>query len=204
MYKAARRSLALLIGSALFGGCDAIVGPVDHVVVYGFRPVLVVGERQSFSAGAFTDGGHGRPSGGYRWRSSNSAIATVSSNGTVTARSPGLTQIEASASGATGRLQLNVIPPISAVRLRARADTLMVGDTSRVTAEAFDVAGAPVATAWFTFSSTDARIAGVSSEGVLLANGAVGRAVITGWLAGRSDSVVVVVVPRASAVAASR
>ena len=196
MRKIARRYVVALLGSALLGGCDEIFGPVDHVNVYGFRPVLVVGQQQRFSAGAFNDQGNGRPSGGYRWRSSNPAVASVASDGTVTAHTPGLTEIQASAGGATGRLLINVVPPISAVRLKTRADTLVVGDTSRVVAEAFDVHGARVPVAWFTFNSSDARIIGVGSEGALRANGATGKVVISAELAGKSDSVVAVVVPR--------
>ena len=194
-----RKIAVVLLGCALLAGCDAILGPVDHVVVYGFRPVLVVGERQSFSAGAFTDGGSQRPSGGYRWRSSDPAVASVSSNGTVTARAPGVARIEASARGATGRLDVNVIPPISAVRLRARPDTLRVGERGRLEADAFDLQGARVAVAWINFVSSDVRIVGVDSVGGLYANGATGRALITGKLNGRSDSVFVVVVPARAA-----
>lgn len=189
------RKFVVLLGAVLLAGCEAILGPVDHVVVYGFRPVLVVGERQSFSAGAFTGGGSQRPSGGYRWTSSDPAVATVASNGTVTARAPGLASIQASAGGATGRLTINVIPPLSAVRLRAREDTLVLGATGRIEADAFDAQGVRVAVAWVRFSSSDTRVVGVDSEGVLYTNGAVGRALITGTLNGRSDSVFVAVVP---------
>ena len=198
MRRIAHRYLVVLLGSALLGGCDEIFGSVANVTVYGFRPVLVVGQQQRFSAAAFNNQGNGRPSGGYRWRSSNNAVASVTSNGTVTAHAPGLTEIQATASGATGRLVINVVPPISAVRLRARADTLVVGDTSRVVAEAFDVNGAPVPVAWFTFTSSDARILGVGSDASLRANGATGKVTISAELAGKRDSVSVVVVPRAS------
>ena len=68
------------------------------------------------------------------WRSSNTAVATVDSNGEVKAIAGGSATITATAGGVSAKCSVTVSVPVTSVSLNKTALNLMVGDTETLTA----------------------------------------------------------------------
>ena len=75
------------------------------------------------------------------WASSAAAVATVSATGLVTAVANGTATITATAGSASGTATVTVAQELSAVTVSPAADTLVAGDTLRLSAEAADANG---------------------------------------------------------------
>ena len=111
----ARRSLrttlvaTALLGLTACGGDTATSSPpaVAAIAVTPLRDTLVLGATRQLVANATTAGGSAA-SASFAWTSANAAIATVSSNGLVTAVTPGTVEIRAQAAGVTGSATLVV------------------------------------------------------------------------------------------------
>ena len=123
------------------------------------------------------------------WSSSATLVATVDASGLVTAVGGGAATITATAGSASGTATVMVAQEISAVTVTPAADTVVQGDTLRLTAEAFDENGHPVDGTEFTWSSSDVSVATVDGPG-LVRGVAEGTATITataGDAAGTSE-----------------
>ena len=112
------------------------------------------------------------------WESSEASVATVDASGQVTAVGNGETTIAATAGSAAGTAVVTVAQEVSAITVSPTADTVMVADTVRLTAAAFDVNGHAVEAAEFDWSSSDASVARVDGSG-LVTGVAEGQATIT-------------------------
>ena len=117
------------------------------------------------------------------WASSSAAVATVSASGLVTAAGNGTATITASAGGASGTATATVAQEVSTVALTPPAETLVAGDTLRLTAEAADANGHPAAGAEFDWASSDTLVAVVDDAGLVTGVGA-GEAEVTATAAG--------------------
>ncbi|MCE2454190.1 MAG: Ig-like domain-containing protein, partial [Gemmatimonadetes bacterium] len=95
------------------------------------------------------------------WSSSDTTVAEVDASGLATAAGAGTATITAAAGSASGSTTVTVVQAVSAVAVAPAADTLFVGDTLRLVAEAFDANGHRVAGAEFTWESSDASVATV-------------------------------------------
>ena len=103
------------------------------------------------------------------WTSSNTAVATVSSKGIVTAKSIGTTVITAKTyNGKTAKCTIMVKQPVTAIALSDAATTLWVGDTKTLTATATPTDASNTAVNW---ASSDNNVATVSSKGLITAKG---------------------------------
>jgi trimeric autotransporter adhesin len=129
---------------------------------------------------------NGNPVSGYTttWKSSNTAVATVASNGTVKGLSAGTVTITATAGGQTGRATLTVTAPttstttttsttsgIASVIVYPGLASLTTGQVKQFIALAYDAAGNSVSQAGrtITWTSSNAAVASVSSTGVAAA-----------------------------------
>ena len=122
------------------------------------------------------------------WRSSNDAIATVSSAGLVTAISPGTVTVTASATGAgpngsTPSATVNVtvlVAPVASAVVVPSSTAVLVGRTVTLTLNLFGAGGAPLSIAGrtVTWSTSNAAVATVNSSGVVTGL-AVGAATVT-------------------------
>jgi lactocepin len=153
--------------------------PVVDVVVDGVPAALVVGSTAALRAIArtarATDDEQVRA---IEWKSSDPAVATVSSDGLLTARSQGQATISAMCEGIRGSATVTVVSVRAAtVVITAPPSPLRLGDRISLKAIVYDAAGNMVSRP-VTWRSTDARIAPVDQSGRLVAQ-AEGWAIIT-------------------------
>ena len=127
------------------------------------------------------------------WSSADTTVASVDSDGLVTAASGGTTTVSATAGEASGEAVVTVMQSTSSVVVTPASDTVTLGDTLRLAAEAFDENGHRVGGAEFTWSSGDASVASVDGSG-LVRGAAEGTATITaaaGEASGTSEVTVI-------------
>src|SRR3954465_6366480 len=101
--------MLLLAGAAASGGCHLLSDPdssnVKSLIVAGTPPVI--GESSPFAAMAVhPDGRSTTVTADATWRSSNTAVASVSADGTVTAKNHGSVEISATYGGGRGAVPL--------------------------------------------------------------------------------------------------
>jgi hypothetical protein len=106
-----RLTMLLLAGAAASGGCHLLSDPdasdVKSLIVAGTPPVI--GESSPFAAMAVhPDGRSTTVTTDATWRSSNTAVASVSADGTVTAKNHGSVEISATYGGARGAFAFDV------------------------------------------------------------------------------------------------
>lgn len=102
------------------------------------------------------------------WSNSAAAVATVDANGLVTAAGNRTATITATAGSTSGSAQVTVAQELGAVTVTPAADTLVVGDTLRLSAEAADANGHAVAGSKFAWASQDTLVAVVDSAGLVM------------------------------------
>jgi uncharacterized protein YjdB len=134
------------------------------------------------------------------WASQSPNIATVSSDGTVTAVAAGLAKIQATVAGKVGVASLAVVQgssaPVASVAVAIDSITLLVGHVGHALATPKDAAGNIVTNATVTWTSLTPTVATVSASGAVTAV-AEGSAIIRATASGIAgdDSLVVVVPP---------
>lgn len=115
-----------------------------------------------------------RLTGSVTWSSSRAAIAKVSPTGLITAVSAGSATIKAAAAGGvTGSLGITVTAaapkPVATVNLNLATASLVVGQTSQVSAVGLDVLGKILAGLTFTYTSSNTAVATVTQAGKVTA-----------------------------------
>ncbi|MDE0650438.1 MAG: Ig-like domain-containing protein, partial [Gammaproteobacteria bacterium] len=101
------------------------------------------------------------------WSASHTLVARVDASGLVTAVGNGSATVTATSGALTSDAAVEVMQVVRRVTLTPRADTLILGDSLRLAAEALDGNGHPVADEAFIWSSSDANIAAVDTVGVV-------------------------------------
>ena len=130
------------------------------------------------------------------WASSNSAVATVSAQGTVTGVSAGAATITATSEGRTGQAAVNVtLTPVQTITVSPTLDTLGIGTERSYSAVLRDAAGTILTGRAVAWSSSNVSIATVSSTGVVTGLAA-GTTTITASSEGRSGGGSAVVLAR--------
>ena len=103
------------------------------------------------------------------WSSSDVLVATVSTQGLVTAVQNGVAAITARSGSASASIPVTVMQSVGSIAIEPTSATLMaLGETVQLTATVLDQNGQPVAAA-VTWSSSDASVATVSDEGLVTA-----------------------------------
>ena len=103
------------------------------------------------------------------WESSAPDVATVSPSGLVTSVGNGSATVTARAGAATGSAAVSVEQVARSLAFLSAADSLMVGDSIRMSAEALDGAGVVVTEAALEWTSSDPSIVRVTVDGWVFA-----------------------------------
>ena len=101
------------------------------------------------------------------WASAETTIAAVDSAGLVTAIGGGATTVAATVGEASGEAVVTVMQSVGSVVVSPALDTVALGDTLRLTAEAFDENSHVVEGAEFAWSSSDVSVATVDGAGLV-------------------------------------
>ena len=101
------------------------------------------------------------------WSGGDPLVATVDASGLVTAVGNGMATVTATSGAIEGDAAVEVMQVARSVTLTPSADTLILGDSLRLEAEALDGNGHPVGDTTFTWSSSDAAIATVDTLGLV-------------------------------------
>lgn len=134
------------------------------------------------------------------WSSSNTAVATVSSAGSVTGVSPGATTITALSEGRSGQAAVTVtLAPVQTIVVSPSVDTLGVGTERLHGAVLRDAAGVVLSGRALSWSSSNVTIASVSSIGNVIGV-APGTTTISASSEGRTGTATVVVLARLAGV----
>jgi alpha-tubulin suppressor-like RCC1 family protein len=127
------------------------------------------------------------------WSSSNTEVASVSSTGEVTTLSAGTAEIKATSEGKEGSAILTVtLAPIHTITVVIADPSMQVGGTRQASAVAKDANGNVLTGRAIVWTTDDAEVATVSTQGVVAGLKA-GTATITATSEGKSGSETVTV-----------
>ena len=173
--------------------------PVASVAVQPGAPALLQGQTVALTATPLDAGGAPLPDRVVAWSSSNGDVASVTPDGVVHAGAVGSATITATSEGVSGSATVTVAPvPVGSVSLLPTTATLVAGTSTTLTATVRDANGAVVTDRIVTWTSSDARVAIVSTAGVVTGV-APGSAAISAASEGRSDTTAITVVSPAIA-----
>lgn len=151
--------------------------------------LTAVGANVQLTARVVDQNGNVMPGANVSWSSGDTAVATVGAAGLVTAVGNGTVLITATMGSASGSAAVTVAQSVRGVSVSPAGDTVVVGDTLRLKAEATDANGHPVAGTEFTWVSGDTTVAAVDPSGLVtaLAAGEVEITATTSGVAGRAE-----------------
>ena len=168
--------------------------PVATVTITPGRDTLAVGTNRALTATLRDADGAvltGRP---VAWSVSNPEIASVSSQGVVTALAPGSVSVVGVSEGRVGQATIVVLARLAnAITLTPGTSTLEVGGTVTLITQVTDPLGNVLPGRVVVYSSDNQAVAAVTSQGVVTAL-ARGTARITATSDGRSTSAIVTVI----------
>lgn len=168
--------------------------PVATVAVTPASPSLEEGQTTALTAVARDSAGRVLTGRTVVWATDNAAIASVTTSGALTAVSAGTTTISATVEGVRASVPVVVTPAATAVvELAETFITMTRARTTTVTGVARSAAGTVLANRPLTWTSSNARVATVTSAGVISAV-AGGVTTVTATREGKSASLQVAVV----------
>ncbi|MES3036140.1 MAG: Ig-like domain-containing protein [Gemmatimonadota bacterium] len=132
------------------------------------------------------------------WTTSDAAVATISADGLLLARAPGTTIIRARVGTVEGERVVTVLPPpvgplpVASVGISPVSAQLDIGQSLPLAIIPRDFAGNPLTDRDITFTTSDAAVAVVASDGTVTAR-APGIAVIEASSEGRRAAAVITV-----------
>lgn len=168
--------------------------PVHAVEITIPAATLQVGQTTTIAAVAKSAEGSTLTGRTFTWSSSNTAVATVSPSGVVTAVSPGETSITATSEGKSADGAITVVPvPVTSVQLSATTASIVVGTTTTLTATPRAADNTALTGRTVTWTTANATI-------VTVANGVVtgvspGVTTVTATSEGKSADATITVTP---------
>ena len=132
--------------------------------------LVAIGDTVRLAAQAVDANGNTVPDMTFAWSSQDEAVATVDSNGLVTAAGSGSADITAATEGAVGSASVTVSQVIVGMDVVPAALTLFsLGDTVRLVAAGLDANGHAVSGLTFTWTSEHEHVATVDATGLVTA-----------------------------------
>ena len=189
-------------GSASGTAAVTVEQSAATVAVSPDSAALVVGDTVRLSATVLDALGGAVEGAAVAWSSRDTLVATVDGSGLVRGLGPGRATVTAASGSAAGSATVAVEQSVERVTVTPDSAALVVGDSVRLSAAAYDALGNEVADASFAWSSADTLVAAVDSAGVATGIGA-GTVEITATSAGvegRARLVVAVAAPTTVAV----
>ena len=129
--------------------------------------LTALGATVRFSAEVRDQNGQVMAGAAVTWSSGDGSVATVDASGLATAVGNGTAPITAAAGSVTGTAVAVVMQSAGSITVSPAADTIVIGDTLRLAAEAFDVNGQRVEGAEFAWTSSDESVATVDASGLV-------------------------------------
>ncbi len=140
--------------------------------------LFAVADTVQLAAASFDANDNPMPDAEIAWSSGDDAVATVDSDGLVTATGNGDTNITATVGSATGSANVTVSQIIVGMNMTPRSAALFaIGDTVRFVASGVDANGYAAPGIVFTWSSSNVAVATVDSTGLVTAVSTGGTAV---------------------------
>ena len=169
--------------------------PVISITLNPATATLVVGQTTQLAAQLKDEAGSILNGRVISWSTNRASVATVSSEGLVTAISAGTATITATSEGrsATAAITVN-LRPVSAVIVSPEEVTLFAGQTVQLSALVTDDRGQVLSGKQVTFTSSSNATATVSAQGMLTAV-ATGTATITATSEGATGQATITVAP---------
>jgi trimeric autotransporter adhesin len=169
--------------------------PVASVLVAPDSASVMVGETIQLTATPRSADGSALTGRAVTWSSSNPSIATVTGTGLVSAVAPGTATITAMSEGQSGTAALTIIPiPVASVLVAPDSASVMVGETTQLTATPRSADGSALTGRTITWSSSNPSIATVTGAGLVSAV-APGTATITAMSEGQSGTASLTITP---------
>ncbi len=166
-----------IVSTPACGGDDGGIAPQPpdppRATVVGVTPataeLTALGATTQLAAEVRDQNGQVMGGASVTWSSGTPAVAGVDASGLVTAASEGTATITATAGSVSGTATVTVAQQASSVEVSSAADTMVAGDTLRLTASATDANGHAVAGAVFEWATSDTAVAVVDHAGLVTA-----------------------------------
>jgi uncharacterized protein YjdB len=169
--------------------------PVASIVVSPNVTDLVVGQSSQLTARVLDASGATLSGRTVAWSTNLSSVATVSSQGLVTAVASGTATITATSEGRSASATVNVgAQPVSAVIVSPGQMTIFAGQSVQLSALVTDDRGQVLSGRPVTFSSSNSQVATVSSGGLVTGVSA-GSTTITATSEGATGTATVTIAP---------
>ena len=144
--------------------------PVASVTVAPVSASIIVGATQQLTVTTLDANSAALTGRLVTWSSSDTARASVSSSGLVTAVATGTTTITATSEGKSGSATITVLPiPVATVTISPPVASVAVGSTQQLSAITLDASGAILTGRTVTWSTSDATKAAVTATGLVTA-----------------------------------
>ena len=182
-------------GRSAFASITVAAIPIANVVITPAVNEVFVGQTTQLTAEARDASGAPLTDRVIVWATSRPQVATVTSEGLVTAISSGTATITASSEGRSATAAVNVSPrPVSSVVLSPGQATLTAGQSLQLTVSLTDVNGQVLTGRQVSFATSNVQVATVSATG-LVTGVAPGSVTITATSEGSAGTAAVVVTP---------
>ncbi len=174
--------------------------PTRVTVTPGSANLTAIGQTVKLSATVYDQRNAQITGASVTWSSNNTAVATVSAQGLVTAVGNGMGTITARAGNASASVPVTVMQSAGSITIEPSSATLMaLRETVQLTATVLDQNEQPVAGAVVSWSSNNTAVATVNPQGLVTAVGN-GTATITARAGNASASVPVTVMQSAGSI----
>ena len=166
--------MSLVLTGAACGGDATGPVPVALVSVSPEAHTMFVGDEVHLTATVKDAAGRTLADRILTWSVEPASMATVTADGRVTAKAPGVVQVAAESEGKRDHATITIqprpqTPSVATVTVTPNTFELTEGETQSVTATAKDAAGAVLEGRTITWSSSDANVADVDASGKVTA-----------------------------------